>query len=241
MAMQRTQTIPRNPSRAIREKFRKRRGSLLRKADELAYMCQTDVYMILHRGDRYYTYSSTEREDWPPSEEEMVNLPPCVQDRVTLIKPQNRHFPLREHSGPDDLRAVTRPTVHQEDGECSDLSEEFAAPSRPPPLPRPQNRSRKQTYRLPKPPELALPNNSRPNREDRRKHGGENRPNHMVNSAQMQKKTFVVPNVPQLQLFQDGPSVTSIRQHLQPTQQAYEHIVDPIASESVAPAMGTGR
>ncbi|KAL8696245.1 MAG: hypothetical protein Q9201_007754 [Fulgogasparrea decipioides] len=67
------QRAPRNPSRAIREKFRKRRSSLLKKADELAYMCQTDVYLILYRGDKFYTYSSTDRDDWPPSEEEMVS------------------------------------------------------------------------------------------------------------------------------------------------------------------------
>ncbi|KAI4086826.1 MAG: hypothetical protein L6R37_008382 [Teloschistes peruensis] len=62
---------PRNPNRAIREKFRKRKSSLLKKADELTYMCQTDVYLVLYRGNTFYTYSSTDRDDWPPSEEEI--------------------------------------------------------------------------------------------------------------------------------------------------------------------------
>ncbi|KAI4193675.1 MAG: hypothetical protein LQ350_008206 [Teloschistes chrysophthalmus] len=101
------QKVSRNPSRAIREKFRKRSGSLLKKADELVYICQTDVYLILYHGNKFYTYSSTDRDDWPPSEEEM-----------------NRHYPLREHSGPVDVRASRRTISHQEDGERSEQSEE---------------------------------------------------------------------------------------------------------------------
>lgn len=69
------QRVSRNPSRAIREKFRKRSGSLLKKADELAYICPTDVYQILYRGKKFYTYSSTDRDDWPPSEEKVVRVP----------------------------------------------------------------------------------------------------------------------------------------------------------------------
>lgn len=71
--MQKVQSYPRNPNRAIREKFRKRRCNLMKKADELAYMCQADVYLVMYRGDKFYSYSSTDREEWPPSEEEMVS------------------------------------------------------------------------------------------------------------------------------------------------------------------------
>ena len=61
-----------DPKRREREMFRKRKMCHLRKANELAQKCNADVYMIICRKDRYYTYSSTERKGWPPDDKLIV-------------------------------------------------------------------------------------------------------------------------------------------------------------------------
>lgn len=59
--------------RAQREKFRKRIKCLQKKADELSQTA-ADIYLVIHREHRYYVYQSTEREGWPPSQEELVSF-----------------------------------------------------------------------------------------------------------------------------------------------------------------------
>ena len=44
----------------------------MKKANDLASLCHTDLYLVIYKGERYYTYSSTNREAWPPSEKDMV-------------------------------------------------------------------------------------------------------------------------------------------------------------------------
>ncbi len=56
----------------INEKFRKRKRSLVNKADQLAKLCQADVYLVVSRENQYITYSSTEKAGWPPSKDELV-------------------------------------------------------------------------------------------------------------------------------------------------------------------------
>lgn len=58
--------------RAEREKFRKRSKNLFKKANELSRMCNTDLYLILYREGKYHTYSSTDRQGWPPSSTDLV-------------------------------------------------------------------------------------------------------------------------------------------------------------------------
>ncbi|KAL8673861.1 MAG: hypothetical protein Q9168_001726 [Polycauliona sp. 1 TL-2023] len=136
--MHRNRSSPRNPNRAVREKFRKRRTSLIKKADELAFLCQADVYLVVYRGEKYYSYSSSDRDDWPPSEEEMA-----------------RHYPIREHSGPDDVRSVRRSTTRNDDGDISEQSEDPPIPNLHPPnfLPSPYP---KRTRCLARPPQLSF-------------------------------------------------------------------------------------
>ena len=59
--------------RREREMFRKRKTCHLKKANELAQKCSADVYMVIYRKGRYYTYSSTERKGWPPDDETVVS------------------------------------------------------------------------------------------------------------------------------------------------------------------------
>ena len=64
-----------DPKRREREMFRKRKICHLRKANELAQKCNADVYTIIFRKGKYFTYSSTERKGWPPDDKMIVSHP----------------------------------------------------------------------------------------------------------------------------------------------------------------------
>ena len=59
--------------RLLREKLRKRRTNLFKKANELARMTNSKVYMVVQHDNKYHTYKSTEESNWPPSEREIVS------------------------------------------------------------------------------------------------------------------------------------------------------------------------
>ena len=59
--------------RLLREKLRKRRTNLFKKANELARMTSSKIYVVVQHDDKYYTYKSTEELNWPPSEREIVS------------------------------------------------------------------------------------------------------------------------------------------------------------------------
>ena len=65
--------IQRSDRRAVREKFRKRSSSWFRKGNELAQMTGADIYIVIRHGNKYYTYKSTDRPGWPPSEQDIVS------------------------------------------------------------------------------------------------------------------------------------------------------------------------
>lgn len=60
--------------RALQEKFRKRSYNLLRKANELSQQTGSDIYVLIYRNHRYYSYQSTDREGWPASEQDIVSF-----------------------------------------------------------------------------------------------------------------------------------------------------------------------
>ena len=60
--------------KATDEKFRKRKNNILKKGDELQLLCEADVYILLYRKGRYYTYKSTDQPSWPPPLEKMVRV-----------------------------------------------------------------------------------------------------------------------------------------------------------------------
>lgn len=45
----------------------------MKKAHEMGVLCESDVYVVLYRHDRYYTYNSKDSPTWPPSDEQMVS------------------------------------------------------------------------------------------------------------------------------------------------------------------------
>ena len=69
-------------TKAEKEKFRKRKNTILEKADQLRSLCRADVYVLLLYQGKYYGYTSMSEADWPPSSESIVRLLECFQ--VTL-------------------------------------------------------------------------------------------------------------------------------------------------------------
>lgn len=57
----------------VNEKFRKRKRSLMNKANQLAKLCQADILIIVSREKQHFTYSSTEKTGWPPSLDELTS------------------------------------------------------------------------------------------------------------------------------------------------------------------------
>lgn len=58
--------------RAEREKFRRRKNCILKKADQLARISGADIFVFIARRDKHYLYKATEKPDFPPSVEQMV-------------------------------------------------------------------------------------------------------------------------------------------------------------------------
>jgi hypothetical protein len=58
--------------RGIREKFRRRRNSFFKGATALGRDCESEVYVLILRRGKYFTFKTEERLDWPPSQEEIV-------------------------------------------------------------------------------------------------------------------------------------------------------------------------
>lgn len=79
-------TLPKSEKveKKIKEKFRKRKGSLMRKANELAELCGTDVYVLLARENRHYVYKSKEEQSWPPAAEVIVRY--SISGDIFILK-----------------------------------------------------------------------------------------------------------------------------------------------------------
>lgn len=69
-------------SRQKRERFRKRKISIFKKAFEVSEIFSVDVYVAIRRGERYFTYSSSNESRWP-DREEIVSLAQCIAFQST--------------------------------------------------------------------------------------------------------------------------------------------------------------
>ena len=83
--------VPNGSSRSVQEKWRKRRLNLLKKANELSQMCDAQIYIVMLRDSKYYTYKSTE-QDWPPSDLEIVSSLQRIWGRLTTFRKANCLF-----------------------------------------------------------------------------------------------------------------------------------------------------
>jgi len=59
-------------AKAKTQQFTRRKSNLLKKADQLARLCHADLALIIRKNGRYYTYRSTDHEQWPPNLLEIV-------------------------------------------------------------------------------------------------------------------------------------------------------------------------
>ena len=60
--------------RNTQEKFRRRKISLLSKADDLHRLFRADVFFAIRKKGRYYIYISAVNHHWPPTKEQIVSL-----------------------------------------------------------------------------------------------------------------------------------------------------------------------
>ena len=93
--------VPSNPSRSVREKWRKRRHNLLKKANELSQMCDAQIYIIMFCNSKYYTYKST-NQNWPPPEGEIIYFS-SISHGPRWQTSQQRQYPVPEHKEPRDF------------------------------------------------------------------------------------------------------------------------------------------
>ncbi|KAF2228443.1 hypothetical protein EV356DRAFT_581591 [Viridothelium virens] len=58
-------------SKAIHASCRRRRNTLFRKANELAHLSDAHIYVLVQWEGKYFTYSSTNQNAWPPTVEQV--------------------------------------------------------------------------------------------------------------------------------------------------------------------------
>lgn len=97
---------PKCPQRIARERFRGRKNCLFKKAYEVGKLYQTDVYLVLYRNHRFYTYSSRDEASWPSSEKQIVGY--LHNSRGFLWQCQDESFPLPDRKKPRDFMDKTQ-------------------------------------------------------------------------------------------------------------------------------------
>ena len=81
-------------TKAKTQQFARRRPSLIKKADQLARLCNADVALIIRRNGRYYTYRSIDHEQWPPTRSEIVGKSELFGSRLTELKENSYPLPI---------------------------------------------------------------------------------------------------------------------------------------------------
>ncbi len=70
--MEQVKKRPRTTANKEQETFHKRKRGIQKKAHELSTFTKTDVYQVIFRDDQYYTFTSAVRDNWPPSNADIV-------------------------------------------------------------------------------------------------------------------------------------------------------------------------
>lgn len=78
--------------RSMREMYRKRKTTLIKKAHELGKLCEVDIAVIICRNGRYFTYRSMDRQSWPPSMDQIVSEMLVLQLSPKLIRSRRSHI-----------------------------------------------------------------------------------------------------------------------------------------------------
>lgn len=110
-----TKTAP-WPGRRENVMFNKRRRSLFKKANELSVKTSTELYIVMYRGGRYFTYNSTDRKGWPPNETDVVR--PHYERTCSIsllnIAFQEMNYPLTDRQDPSDFHASSKRNARQQ-------------------------------------------------------------------------------------------------------------------------------
>ena len=80
-------------AKANTQQFTRRKSNLLKKADQLARLCNADLALIIRKNGRYYTYQSIDRESWPPPVKEIVCLCCSSEESTNLFRKWPIHYP----------------------------------------------------------------------------------------------------------------------------------------------------
>ncbi len=59
-------------AKAKSQQFTRRKLNLVKKSDQLARLCHADLALVIRKNGRYYTYLSTDDDQWPPTITEIV-------------------------------------------------------------------------------------------------------------------------------------------------------------------------
>lgn len=89
-----------NPSRAEKEKIRKLREPLFKRAKMTAMEHGVDVYVLVRHYDAFYTFTSSKAKDWPPTKEMLVEL--LHNPHATATDQM-----IEKHTGAQSLRSKT--------------------------------------------------------------------------------------------------------------------------------------
>lgn len=85
----------------------------MRKADQFSKDCQADVYVLIFRDGKFFTYSSLEDEQWPPQLSKVV----CTQNFAVRCQISDRiqYRTLPKKYSPNDFStksACSTDTLH---------------------------------------------------------------------------------------------------------------------------------
>ena len=75
-------------------RVRKRRINLMKKAEQFRKDYDAEVYVVVFKNSRFYTYSSTDNEQWPPTRSHIVCCPSHSPFLLRTDSLQLRTYPL---------------------------------------------------------------------------------------------------------------------------------------------------
>ncbi|KAL8800946.1 MAG: hypothetical protein Q9200_007094 [Gallowayella weberi] len=104
--------------RRTRERFRRRKNSILRKADELAKKCSAEVFVIVRKGDRYFVYNSMEAADFPPPADTILQHP------STEIRGRGDFFPTKKSITPTEESVISDDDIDDDENRDDNIGKE---------------------------------------------------------------------------------------------------------------------
>jgi len=100
-------TKPRTAESKEQETWLKRKRGLEKKAHELSSFTRTEVHLVMFRAGRYHTYSSAERDDWPPSNSDIVSARASPLPAWLMV--QENNSPPTKRKRPSDFKSIPFP------------------------------------------------------------------------------------------------------------------------------------